>query len=91
MAKLESEIQKEITDYLESKGCYVIKVIRANKQGVADLTVCKDGKYYAIEVKAVGKKKNTTKWQEKHLDLVRKSGGKAFVADSVYDVIEQGL
>ena len=53
--KSESEIQTEITKYLESRGYYVIKIIRANKSGVADLAVCADGKYIAIEVKAVGK------------------------------------
>jgi Holliday junction resolvase len=91
MSKSESQIQKEIVDYLESKGHYVIKIVRANKVGVADLAVCYDGRYIAIEVKAIGKKKNTTKLQDFHMELVHRSGGKAFVADSVYDVIEQGL
>ena len=91
MSKSESQIQKDIVDYLEGKGYYVIKIVRANKQGVSDLAVCKDGKYIAIEVKGIGKKKNVTKLQELHLHLVRQSGGKAFVADSVWDVMEEGL
>jgi len=91
MPKSESKIQKEIVDYLKGKGYYVIKIVRANEQGVADLAVCKDGRYIAIEVKAVGKKKNVTKLQEHQLHLVRMSGGKAFVADSVWDCIEHGL
>lgn len=89
--KSESKIQKEIIDYLEKQGYYVIKIVRANKIGVADLAVCVDGKYIAIEVKAEGKKRNVTTLQEFHLDLVQKSGGKAFVADSVWDVMEEGL
>ena len=89
--KSEARVQTEIMNYLEDKGCYVIKIVRANKQGVSDLAVCHDGKFICIEVKAEGKRKNTTKWQEFHLNLVKMSGGKAFVADSVYDVIEQGL
>ena len=91
MSKSESQIQKEISDYLESKGHYVIKIVRANKQCVSDLAVCQNGKYVAIEVKAIGKKKNTTKLQDFHLHLVRQSGGKAFVADCVQDVIDEGL
>lgn len=87
----ESKIQKEIIDYLEDKGHYVIKIIRANKSGVSDLAVCYNGKFIAIECKATGKKKNVTELQKFHLDLVRRSGGKAFVADSVWDVIEEGL
>jgi len=89
--KSEGKIQKEIIDYLEGKGCYVIKIVRANKQGVSDLAICDSGKFICIEVKGEGKKKGTTKWQEFHLNLVRMSGGKAFVADSVWDLIEEGL
>lgn len=89
--KSESEIQYEIIKYLESKGYYVIKIVRANKSGVSDLVVCCDGKFIAIEVKAVGRKKTVTELQKFHLDLVRQSGGKAFVADSVWDVMEEGL
>ena len=89
--KSESDIQSEIIKYLESKGHYVIKIVRANKQGVSDLAVCCDGKFIAIEVKAAGKKKTVTKLQKFHLDLVRQSHGKAFVADSVWDVMEENL
>ena len=89
--KSESEIQSEIIKYLESKGHYVIKIVRANKQGVSDLAVCCDGKFIAIEVKATGKRKTVTELQKFHLNLVQQSGGKAFVADSVWDVMEEGL
>ena len=89
--KSESQIQKEIIDYLEDKGYYVIKIVRANKSGVSDLAVCVDGKFIAIEVKASGKKKTVTHLQKFHQHLVVQSGGKAFVADSVWDVIEEGI
>jgi len=89
--KLESQIQKEMVNYLEEKGYYVIKIVRANKQGVADLAVCMDGKFIAIEVKAVGKKNKVTKIQQLHLNLVKASGGKAFVADSIDDLKNEGL
>ena len=89
--KSESEIQVEIIKYLESKGHYVIKIVRANKQGVSDLAICADGKFICIEVKATGKKKTLKPLQTFHLNLVIQSGGKAFVADSVWDVMEQNL
>ena len=78
----------EIINYLEGNGHYIIST---NTENV--IAVCNDGRFIliCIEVKAEGKRKNTTKWQEFHLNLVKMSGGKAFVADSVYDVIEQGL
>jgi Holliday junction resolvase len=87
----ESKIQKQMIDYLEGRGYYVIKIVRANKAGVADLAICKDGHFIAIEVKAKGRKNTVTKLQEFHLDLVKKSGGKAFVADCVDDLIKEGL
>lgn len=89
--KSEAQIQKEIMDYLEGKGYYVTKIVRANRVGVPDLAVCKNGSYVAIEIKAEGKKRNVTELQKFHLELVRMSGGKAFVADSVWDCIEEGL
>ena len=89
--KSESKIQKEIIDYLEEKGHYVIKIVRANKSGVSDLAVCYDGKFIAIEVKAEGKKKDATHLQKHHQFLVTQSGGKAFIADSLWDVMEEGL
>jgi len=89
--KSESKIQSEIIKYLEDKGYYVIKIVRANKSGVSDLAVCADGKFICIEVKAEGKKKNTSALQKHHQYLVTQSGGKAFVADSVWDVIEENI
>jgi Holliday junction resolvase len=85
----ESEIQKEIINYLESNRYYVVKVIRANKNGVPDILFCKDGKFCAIEVKAKGKKSNVSELQKVHIHLINASGGKAIVADCLYDVMEE--
>lgn len=83
----ESQIQKEITDYLKSKGYYVIKVVRANVSGVPDILFCKDGKFCAIEVKKKGGK--VTELQKVHIDLINNSGGKAMVAYHLFDVQEE--
>jgi len=84
----ESKIQTEILRYLERNGCYVVKVVLANKSGVPDILFCKDGLFYAVEVKATGKKKSTTKLQDWNLQKVIESGGKAIVTDKLSDVIE---
>ena len=87
---MEKDVQKEITKYLEGEGFYVVKVIKANKSGVPDLLACgNDRKFYGIEVKDTGKKKNVTKLQLLHIQKINESGGVAFVADSVENVKEQ--
>lgn len=93
MSKTEQALQKEIIDYLESKGHYVIKTIKTNKAGVPDIVICTmdSGKFYAIEVKRKGRKNKVTNLQKFHIDLINNTGGKAFVADSLFDVIEEGL
>lgn len=89
---MEKKIQKKIIDYLNSKGYYVIKTVRTNMAGVPDIIVCDNlGCFYAIEVKDEGKKKNVTKLQQHHIDLINSTGGVAFVADCVEDVIAKGL
>ena len=90
MVKLQSEqqLQKEITDYLESQKYYVVKIIRANKNGVPDILFCKDGKFCAIEVKRKGKKSKVTELQKLHLQMITDSGGKAIVADDLWEVME---
>ena len=82
----ESVIQKDIVDYLESLGCYVTKVIKANKNGVPDILFCHDGHFYAVEVKRRGNKGRATPLQRLHIRLIQNSGGRAIVADCVEDV-----
>ena len=80
--KSEAKVQTEIMKYLEDNGCYVIKIVRANKQGVSDLAVClKSGKFMCVEVKCGNNK--PTKMQMYHLNLVETSGGLALWANSL--------
>lgn len=85
----EKVIQKEILDYLKAEGYYVIKVIVGNVAGIPDILFCKDGKFCAVEVKATGKKKQVTELQKLHIEMIQASGGKAIVADCLYDVMEE--
>jgi len=85
----EKVIQKEILDYLKEQGYYVIKVVVANVSGVPDILFCKDGRFCAVEVKATGKKKQVTELQKLHIEMIHASGGKAIVADCLWDVQEE--
>jgi Holliday junction resolvase len=85
----EKVIQKEILDYLKAQGYYVIKVVVGNVSGIPDILFCKDGKFCAVEVKATGKKKNVSELQKLHIEMIHSSGGKAIVADCLWDVQEE--
>lgn len=82
-------VQTEILKYLKSKNYYVVKTIISNSNGVPDILFCKDGSFCAVECKAKGKKSKVTELQKFHLDLIRRSGGKAIVADCLWDVMEE--
>jgi Holliday junction resolvase len=49
---LESKLQARLIRQYEAKGYYVIKVIRANKSGIPDLLLIKDGIASWVEVKS---------------------------------------
>jgi pyruvate-ferredoxin/flavodoxin oxidoreductase len=46
---------------------------------------------YNPQLEAEGKKRTVTHLQKHHQYLVTQSGGRAFVADSLWDIIEEGL
>lgn len=72
----EASYQAKIIKDLESKGYYVIKLIKTNKVGIPDLLALKDGEQpYFIEVK--GKKTPVSKLQEFRLKELQSFGFKA--------------
>lgn len=54
--------------------------------GMSDIIGIWKGKFLAIEVKALGRKKNVSEKQKEFIWKVNNEGGVAFVADSVEDV-----
>ena len=81
--KSEQKLQKEIINYLESKGAFVVKTITTNKSGCPDLLVCYKSIFVAIEVKAPGKLGNVTAIQQAQLQKIKEAGGKALLVDSL--------
>ena len=86
---LESEITATIREMLERLNARTIKICGGPYQenGIADLLVCLDGKFIAIEVKRPGCK--PTPLQIKFLDEIRRAGGIAFIASSLEDVVRE--
>jgi Holliday junction resolvase len=103
MGAEESAVQKQILDFLTSKGFMVVKFnngghkvrggyISARKQdiGMPDIIgMTPDGRFVAIEVKAPGKIKSTSDAQKRVLERVAASGGVSMVVDSLGQVIQK--
>lgn len=73
----EGKIQKKLITQLESEGCYVIKLMKTNKNGIPDLLVFRDGIPTFIEVK---KEKGTlSRLQSYRMQELQKNGINATV------------
>lgn len=83
----ESEIQRQIRDYLQWHGWLVIKIHQTlgSFRGIADLYALKDGRHVWIEVKTA--KGKQSKDQATFQRLVEIHGGRYLLARSVEDVM----
>ena len=84
---LESKIQAKIINYYESKGYYVIKLIKTNKNGIPDLICLKDGKAFFVEVKSE-KGKVAPLQKFRHEELL-KFGFETIVLDKTFDNLKR--
>jgi VRR-NUC domain. len=67
--------QAKIIKELESKGYYVLKLMKTNKNGIPDLLALKEKEIYFIEVK--GKKTPVSELQKYRIKELQKYGFKA--------------
>lgn len=81
---VEQKIQAKILGFLKSMGCYTVKVMAANRNGVPDILGCYKGHFIAVEVKRPGNK--PTELQQAHIDDINQKQGHAIVAYSVDEV-----
>jgi Holliday junction resolvase len=84
----ESQIQKEIKEYLQWKGWYVYKNHQSlgSHRGLFDLTAIKNGRVVWIEVKTPRGK--VSPFQEQFMKEIREHGGDCIVAKSIDDLKE---
>jgi Holliday junction resolvase len=81
----ESQIQSKLIKHFESKGFYVIKLIKTSVNGIPDLLVIKEDRVKFIEVKKPGGK--IAKLQEFRIRELRQQGIDAVVMDGIDSVI----
>lgn len=81
---LESRIQRQIINFLEKQGFYVVNVVQAGRPGTPDVVACIHGLFVGIEVKRPGHKPRPL--QEHHLKKIEEAQGHTCVATCVADV-----
>jgi hypothetical protein len=85
----EGRAKNAIKRYLKTiKDCWFFSPIGGpySAHGVPDIVGLISGRFFAIEVKAPGKERNTTANQQRTIDEINTALGVAFVASSVDDV-----
>jgi len=81
---LETTSNREIQNWIESIGGYVLKVVVGNKAGINDIIACVDGHFVSIESK-VGKN-TSSELQSAHAKKVYNAGGLAICAYNYKEV-----
>lgn len=87
----EKQVENKIKDELRRRKIWFFKQHADSYvvPGIPDLIVCYRGRFLGIEVKAPGKRYNTSPVQKVQIELIEKSGGYTVVADSVEIVIKK--
>lgn len=86
----EGKVKNKIKDYLKSiDAWYYMPVSNGmGRVGCPDILVCYKGLFMAFEVKAPGKRKNTTPNQDREIEWIASANGLALVVDDVSQVKE---
>lgn len=86
----EGRVKKKIKDYLQSVDAWYYMPVSngMGRVGCPDILVCYQGVFMAFEVKAPGKRKNTTPNQDREIDWIKRANGLALVVDDVQQVKE---
>lgn len=86
----EGRVKKAIKEYLTARGAYWYMPVSngMGRVGAPDIIACHQGKFLGIEVKAPGKRRNTTPNQDRELAAIAAAGGVSVVVDDVEQVKE---
>ena len=85
MATPESRVKAKVKTRLNELGVWHFSPVSNGMgvHGIPDIICCHDGRFVALEVKAPGKRNNTTVLQDKQIMAIHKAGGAAVVVDDV--------
>jgi len=86
----EGRVKKKIKDYLKEIGAWYYMPVSngMGRVGCPDILVCYQGRFMAFEVKAPGKRGNTTANQDREIADIIRANGLALVVDDVEQVKE---
>lgn len=84
----ESKLQSKVIQYLKQKRIWHVKTKESNRSGIPDIIGCKEGQFFAIELKNPDSYNGTTKLQEYELGMIRASGGRTLVSRSYQECVE---
>lgn len=81
----EGRVKQAVKKHLKDRGVWFYMPVQngMGRVGIPDFICCFEGKFYAIETKAPGKRGNTTPNQDNELMGIRCAGGLAIVVDDV--------
>jgi Holliday junction resolvase len=86
----EARVKAQVKKLLESKGVYFFMPVSngMGRHGIPDVIACWDGKFLGVEVKAPGKRANTSALQDREINAIRLAKGLAIVVDDVSQLEE---
>ena len=81
----ESKVKAKVKAWLQARGIWNCTPVGSQfgNAGVPDILCCWDGRFLGIEVKAPGKRGNTTDMQKRQLAGITAAGGTAIVVDDI--------
>lgn len=86
MTTPEGKVKTEIKAYLNSLGddCWYFMPMSMGygRNGIPDIVGCYKRRMFAIEVKAPGKERMATTWQNKEITAINTAGGMAIVCSN---------
>jgi len=83
----ELKLQTKIIKYLKSQQIWHVKTVESNRSGIPDIIGCKNGRFFAIEVKSPDNYNKATNLQLYELAQIAKSGGKQITSRDYQEIL----